>query len=57
MSSQNAGDHPSVASRQGNGVKPNSTMPQASQVAAASMTASCEGVDSDRAWRCMAGSG
>lgn len=32
-------------------------MPQASQVAAASVKASCEGVDSDRAWRCMAGSG
>lgn len=49
---QNAGDQPSVASRQGKGVRPNSTMPQASQVAAASVRTSCEGVNPKRTvWR------
>ena len=32
-------------------------MPQASQVAAASVRTSCEGIDSERAWRRMADSG
>ena len=39
-SSQNAGDQPSVASRNGSGVNPYNTMPQASQVPAASVTGS-----------------
>lgn len=42
-SSQNAGAQPSVASRSGMGVSPSSTIPQASQVAAARVTGSGEG--------------
>jgi len=37
-SSQNAGDQPRVGSCKGSGVSPSNTMPQASQVAAASVS-------------------
>lgn len=53
-SSQNAGDQPSVASRNGNGVNPYNTTPQASQVPAASVKGSKVFADSER--RDMAGS-
>lgn len=39
-SSQKAGDQPRLASRSGSGVRPNNTMPQASQVAAARVNGS-----------------
>ena len=47
-SSQNEGDQPSAASRNGSGVNPYNTVPQASQVPAASVKGSKAIGDSER---------
>jgi len=47
-SSQNAGDQPVAGSRSGRGVSPSSTIPQASQVAAARVSGSSSSEDSER---------